>query len=148
MQWQSGKYIARSHLTRYLIYLPCNAMHPGIGFIGTKSTPIIKLDIGICSFATCIHEPGAAHKSIHTLDFWRNSYFRFNCTNLNDARDLQYKLRMKFHFSFKIIVVSLRKTWMPYNNTKYLYIPVTNFLCRPISFISPCFPSFCLFTHF
>ena len=52
-----------------IIDLPCNAIHPGIGFMGTKSTPMIRLDIGICSLATCIHDPGAAHKSIHTRDF-------------------------------------------------------------------------------
>ena len=46
--------------------LPTRLMHPAIGLIGARSTPIIKLDIGICSLATCIQDPGAAHKSIHT----------------------------------------------------------------------------------
>ena len=46
--------------------LPRRLMQPAIGLIGARSTPIIKLDMGICSLATCIQDPGAAHKSIHT----------------------------------------------------------------------------------
>lgn len=63
-------------------------IQPGIGFIGNKSTPTTMLDTGIFCRATCIHPPGAAHKSIHTRDFCKNSNFRFNCINLKAARDL------------------------------------------------------------
>jgi len=55
--------------------------------MGTKSMPMIRLDIGMCSLATCIHDPGAAQRSMQTLDFCKNSCFLFNCTNLNEARE-------------------------------------------------------------
>lgn len=45
------------------------------------------LETGICFTATCIHPPGAAHKSTSTRDFWRNSNFRFNWISLNAARE-------------------------------------------------------------
>jgi len=50
---------------------------------------MITLDTGICCAATCNQPPGAAHRSIHTRDDWRNSYFRFNCNSLKAARDLK-----------------------------------------------------------
>lgn len=37
--------------------------------------------------ATCIHPPGAAHKSIKTRDLCRKLNFRFNWINLKAARD-------------------------------------------------------------
>ena len=40
------------------------------------------------STPTCIHDPGAAHRSIHTLLFWRNSHFLLSWTSLKVALDL------------------------------------------------------------
>lgn len=37
---------------------------------------------------TCIHEPGAQHKSMITEDCSKNLYLEFIWTNLNDALDL------------------------------------------------------------
>lgn len=51
--------------------------------------PTTILETGIFCFATCIHPPGAAHKSTKTLDFCRKLNFLFNCINLNAARDLK-----------------------------------------------------------
>ena len=55
---------------------------------GIQNIPMIREDIGIYSFATCIHPPGAAHKSIHTWDFPRKSNFLFSWINLKAALDL------------------------------------------------------------
>ena len=63
------------------------AMHPGMGLMGARSTPTIREDMGMCSLATCIHDPGAAHRSMQTRDFWRNSNFLFSWTNLKEARE-------------------------------------------------------------
>ena len=49
--------------------------------------PIMILDIGMCWDATCSHPPGAAHKSMHTLDFSKKPNLRFNCSSLKAARD-------------------------------------------------------------
>ena len=60
----------------------------GIGFIGSKSIPIIILELGIYFDATYIQPPGAAHKSTSTLAFCKKLYFLFIYTNLNAALDL------------------------------------------------------------
>ena len=49
----------------------------GIGLIGSRSIPIIKLELGINLEATYIQPPGAAHKSINTLAFCKKLYFLF-----------------------------------------------------------------------
>lgn len=64
-----------------------NVLHPGIGFIGSKSTPIFILLIGIYLSATYNHPPGAAHRSTNTFEFDKKSNFLFNYTNLNAARE-------------------------------------------------------------
>ena len=71
-----------------------NVLHPGIGFIGSKSTPIFILLIGIYLSATYnlflfiyYHPPGAAHRSTNTFEFDKKSNFLFNYTNLNAARE-------------------------------------------------------------
>lgn len=46
----------------------------------------MRLEIGMFCDATCNHPPGAAHKSMHTRDRCRNSYFLFNCRSLNADR--------------------------------------------------------------
>lgn len=54
----------------------------GIGMIGTKSTPITRLPTGISFAATCIQPPGAAQRSIRTLDEARKLNRRFNWISL------------------------------------------------------------------
>ena len=64
-------------------------IQPGMGFIGNRSTPTMMLETGMFCWATCIQPPGAAHKSMHTRDFWRNSNLRFSWISLKAARDLK-----------------------------------------------------------
>ena len=68
-----------------------------IGFIGSKSTPIIVLSMGICFAATWhlpnhsltlsfYHPPGAAQRSIKTWAFERKLNCRFNWMSLKAER--------------------------------------------------------------
>lgn len=50
-------------------------MQFGIGFIGSKSIPIIMLEDGMYFEATYIQPPGAAQRSIKTLAFYKKLYF-------------------------------------------------------------------------
>jgi len=56
--------------------------------IFTKSTPNTHEATDILLRHTCIHDPGAQHKSIITEDVSNTLYLEFICTNLNDALDL------------------------------------------------------------
>jgi hypothetical protein len=60
---------------------------PGTFLIGSKSTPIIVELTGMHYLATCIHPPGAAHKSTRVVELLRKLYFLFNCINLYAALD-------------------------------------------------------------
>ena len=108
------------------MYLPCKAMQPGIGLIGAKSTPIIRLDIGMCSLATCIHDPGAAHRSMHTRDFWRNSNLRFNWINLKEARDLKFKITYTNKCRYSRYMVLTIQLYYPSPNIKIFLILICN----------------------
>ena len=66
----------------------------GISLIGTRSTPITIDFGGIYFLATCIQEPGAAHKSTHNVDFARKSNFVLSCINLYAAR-ARYPVKKK-----------------------------------------------------
>jgi len=59
-----------------------------IDLILTKSTPRIHDETDILLRQTCIHEPGAQHKSNTTEELSNNLYLEFICNNLNDALDL------------------------------------------------------------
>ena len=66
-----------------------NVITLGNGLIGTISTPIINELIGHNCDATWHHEPGAAHKSMTTLDFSKKwPYFSLIWMILNDERAL------------------------------------------------------------
>ena len=130
----------------HIMYLPCKAMQPGIGLIGAKSTPIMRLDMGMCSLATCIHDPGAAHKSMHTRDFWRNSNFRFNWISLNEARDLKFKIRYISDCRYQTLGVKTSGQKNRYSRS-HCRLPVPNFLGRPICLITTRLPNLCLLSH-
>lgn len=61
------------------------------------------LDTGVFSAQTCNHPPGAAHKSITTREFWRNSYFLFSWISLNADRALYPVIKINDHIK-KIII--------------------------------------------
>lgn len=64
--------------------------------INSLGLPITILETGMFCFATCIHPPGAAHRSTHTRDFCRNSNLRFNCISLKAARDLNPEIMKSY----------------------------------------------------
>ncbi len=78
----------RSVLHFSVVMSPCKQMHPAMGLMGTRSIPMMSEDTGMCAWATCIQEPGAAHRSMHTRDFCRNSNLRFSWMSLKEALDL------------------------------------------------------------
>jgi hypothetical protein len=98
--WAFQKYIALN-----LVLQPSQVLNKAIPLSATTPVgqytinvkkltrlPITMLETGIFCFATCIHPPGAAHRSTHTRDFCRNSNLRFNCMSLKAARDLNPKI--------------------------------------------------------
>ena len=50
-------------------------MQRGIAFMGARSTPMMRELGGMTSAATWHQEPGAAQRSMRTLDFSRKWYF-------------------------------------------------------------------------
>jgi len=85
--------------------------------INLLGLPITILETGMFCFATCIHPPGAAHRSTHTRDFCRNSNLRFNCMSLKAARDLNPEI-MKSYLTVvnRIITQGRFKRQLPHNN--------------------------------
>ena len=66
----------------YVVISQTNVLQPGIGLIGSRSTPILMLLMGIYFSATyslnykkTYHPPGAAHKSTKTLEFCKKLNF-------------------------------------------------------------------------
>jgi hypothetical protein len=55
--------------------------------IGSRSTPIMRLDAGIVLDATCSQPPGAAHRSSKTPHLERKSYFLLSWISLKAARE-------------------------------------------------------------
>lgn len=55
--------------------LTWRVMTRGMGFMGTKSMAMMSDLFGMFLAQTCAHEPGAAHRSRHTLDLASRSYF-------------------------------------------------------------------------
>lgn len=87
-------------------------------FINSLGLPITILETGMFCFATCIHPPGAAHRSTHTRDFCRNSNLRFNCISLKAARDLNPEIMKSYLTVVKMIITHVRcKLWLPRNNS-------------------------------
>ena len=86
--------------------------------INSLGLPITILETGMFCFATCIHPPGAAHRSTHTRDFCRNSNLRFNCISLKAARDLNPKIMKSYLTVVKRIITHVCfKLFLPPNNS-------------------------------
>jgi len=89
-----------------------------ITLINSLGLPITILETGMFCFATCIHPPGAAHRSTHTRDFCRNSNLRFNCISLKAARDLNPEIMKSYLTVVKMIITHVRcKLKLPRNNS-------------------------------
>ena len=86
--------------------------------INSLGLPITILETGMFCFATCIHPPGAAHRSTHTRDFCRNSNLRFNCISLKAARDLNPEIMKSYLTVVNRIITHVRfKLQLPRNNS-------------------------------
>ena len=81
----SSRRIAERHFC--VVMSSMSATHFGMGLIAARSTPMHGLSFGMCCRATCIHEPGAAHRSSTPFDRARNSYFLSSWSSLKAARE-------------------------------------------------------------
>jgi hypothetical protein len=82
-------------------------MHRGMAFIGARSQPTMSEPAGHTSEATCIHDPGAAHRSMTTLDFSRKLYFLLSCMSLKAAlARYPFSLARRYHLSRRPVGVS------------------------------------------
>ena len=64
-----------------------NVFAPRTGLIGTKSTPMMRAEMGRCFAHTCSQPPGAAHRSSTPLASFKKPCFLFNWMSLNAARE-------------------------------------------------------------
>jgi hypothetical protein len=75
-------------------------IHLGIALIGARSQPTMSEPAGHTSEATCIHDPGAAHRSMTTLEFSRKLYFLLSCISLKAAlARYPFSLARRYHLS-------------------------------------------------